>query len=248
MFMFIDVHTHLDSKQFLNDIDDVIKRAVDSGIKVIINNGGGVESNRKTLELSEKYEIVQPALGLDPNELIGEDEAVIEEEAEFILKSNPCAIGEVGLDFFRQGEKEKQKEIFLRAIEVAEKLSRPLIVHSRGAEKEVVETLQNCKVDVVLHCFQGSEELIKQAEDNGWYFSIPPIILRDMNFQKLVSDVAISNLLTETDSPYLAPPPKKRNEPMNVVKVVEKISEIKDLDLDEVKKNIFMNYQKVFLK
>lgn len=245
--MLVDVHAHLDLEQFSIDLDEVINRARHFGVVSIINNGLNPVSNRKTLELSKKYDIVKPALGLYPIDALKLSEEELEGELEFIKKNKPIAIGEVGLDYLRSEEKDKQKGIFQKIITLAEKLSLPLIVHSRKAESEVIDILESSKLKkIIMHCFNGEQSLVKKIEKNGWFFSIPPIILRSLQFQMIVNQVSTTQLLTETDSPYLAPPPKKRNEPIFVSKVIEKISEIKNLNEDEVKKIIFMNYKNIF--
>lgn len=247
LVMLVDVHAHLDLKQFELDLDDVINRARSLGVISVINNGLNPVSNRKTLELSKKYDIVKPALGLYPIDALELSDEELETELSFIRQNKPIAIGEVGLDYLRSQEKDKQKKIFQRVIALAEELDLPVIVHSRKAELDTVEMLESSKLKkIVMHCFNGEQNLIKRIEDNGWFFSIPPIILRSLHFQLIVNQVSTNQLLTETDSPYLAPPPKKRNEPIFVSKVVEKISEIKNLNQDEVKKIIFMNYKNIF--
>lgn len=245
--MLVDVHAHLDLEQFSMDLDEVINRARHFGVVSVINNGLNPVSNRKTLELSRKYDIVKPALGLYPIDALKLSEEELESELEFIKKNKPIAIGEVGLDYLRSEERDKQKEIFQKIINLAEKLGLPLIVHSRKAESDVVDILESSKLKkIIMHCFNGEQSLVKRVEKNGWFFSIPPIILRSLQFQMIVNQVSTNQLLTETDSPYLAPPPKKRNEPIFVSKVIEKISEIKNLNEDEVKKIIFMNYKNIF--
>ena len=110
---------------------------------------------------------------------------------------------------------------------------------------EMMESTSLKKVD--FHCFTGNFKLVKRIVDNGWFLSIPPNILRSLHFQGVVNMVPLSHVLTETDSPYLSPPPKQRNEPAFVVKAIEKIAELKEITVDECKKIVFMNYQKLFL-
>lgn len=244
--MLVDVHTHLDDKKFSNVIDQVIRRAKESNIVAIINNGINSKSNRKSLELVEKYDIVKAALGIHPTEISKVD---IDDEVKFIEnnKDKIVAIGEIGLDKHWEPEKlNEQKEVFLKLLSLAEKIKKPVIVHSRKAEKEVIEILETTKLKhVILHSFSGNFNLIKKAEDLGYKFSIPVSIINSHHFQNLVNKVSISSLLTETDAPYLNPF-KKLNEPSNVKFSVQKISEIKKLSLDEVEKLLFMNYQNTF--
>src|SRR3989338_9148035 len=153
--MLVDIHAHLDDKKFENDIDAVIERAKKAGVKFIINNGLNSESNRKTLEFAEKYSIVRPALGLHPTELANFSEEKIAEEIGFIKNNRKkiVAVGEVGLDYYwiKDAEKRKfQKKVFEKFIGLASELEKPLIVHSRDAENDVIEILENTKAKVVL--------------------------------------------------------------------------------------------------
>ena len=137
--------------------------------------------------------------------------------------------------------------MFESQLELARKLDKPVIVHSRKAEKEVVETLisSGCK-KVVLHAFHGSMELVKKAIDNGFYFSVPSNILRSEHFQKLVAVTEIKNLLTETDTPYLGPFEDKKSEPAYVEMTVKKIAEIKQISSGEVARQLYQNYRRLF--
>lgn len=244
--MLVDIHAHLDLGQFDNDLEEVLDRAKNNDVKIIINNGINPESNRKTLELSKKYGIVKAALGIYPDCVSKID---IDSELNFIKenKNKIIAIGEVGLD----GNEENidlQKEVFIKIINLAKEIDKPLIVHSRKAEKEVIDLLEkNNAKKAILHCFHGNFELIKKATKLGYHFSIAPNIMRSEHFQRMAKEVPLSHILTETDSPYLGADRNERNEPANVVIAIKKIAEIKNLDAIEVENNIFMNYQRIFL-
>jgi len=250
--LLVDVHAHLDLKEFDSDLDEVIKRAETAGIKAIINNGLNPESNRKTLELSKKYPIIKPALGLYPDDAIKLTEKQIQDEINFIKKNKNkiIAIGEVGLDYKyckKEQEQKLQKEILIKIIKLSEKINKPIIIHSRKAEQELIEILEKEKTKkVILHCFSGKLKLIKKAAELGYYFSIPTNITHSQHFQKLAELVDINQLLTETDSPYLSPYKNKRNEPSFIIEAIKKIAEIKSISTNETANNIFMNYQKVF--
>jgi len=250
--MLFDVHAHLHSEQFKEDLEEVIDRAKKAGLSYIIEAGLDLESNKKVLNLSSKFNIIKPSLGLYPTDAVKLTDEQIEENINFIRqnKDKIIAIGEVGLDFNEGRETEKkQKEIFQKIIQLAEEIKKPLIVHSRKAEEECIQMLESSSLKrVVFHCFNGNFKLVKKIEENKWYLSIPPIILRSLHFQGVVQLVSITNLLTETDSPYLAPPPKTRNEPAFVKFSVEKISEIKNLTFEDTKNLLFNNFQNIFLK
>ncbi len=250
--MLFDVHAHLHLSQFAVDLPSVIERARNAGVNYILESGLEIESNKKSLALAERFKEIKPSLGFYPIDALKLSEQQIEENLDFIRmnKNKVWAIGEVGLDFSEgRADEKKQKEIFSKIIKLGEEIKKPLVIHTRKAEADCVEMLESSNLrDVIFHCFTGNFNLVKKIEDNGWYLSIPPIILRSLHFQNIVQKVSISNLLTETDSPYLAPPPKTRNEPAFVKFSVERISEIKNLTLEETKKLLFRNFQNIFLK
>ena len=252
--MLVDVHCHLNFDQFSADRDEVIQRAKDANVVAIINSGTEYETNIQTLELSKKHDIIKASLGIYPTYVEKLSEKEFQRDLDFIKehKNDIIAIGEIGLDFHNTSEdhlKKIQQDRFKIILEELGKLKKPFVIHTRKAEKEVIDILESMSVKKVdLHCFTGNYKLAKRVIDNGWSFSIPPNIMRSLHFQGLVSMTPISQLLTETDSPYLAPPPKQRNEPSFVKLTVQKIAEIKNIDESEAEKMIFMNYQKLFLQ
>lgn len=242
-WMFVDVHTHLTDKAFENDVGEVIQR---SGCLFLINNGYTAEDNRRTIALATRYTQVKVALGMHPSETATVTDTEIAKEKAFIAHQDVFAIGEIGLDF-TYGEHEKQMKWFRAFVTLAMEKNVPMIVHSRKAEKEVIDTLEYLKAKkVVLHCFTGKLSLALRAEKLGYFFSIPPIILHSTHFQELVQRVSMTKLLTETDAPYLPPNRGERNEPRNVQLSVQKIAEIKGIDATEAQRMIFLNFQRLF--
>ncbi len=243
--MYVDVHCHLDDERF-DDTDEVIKRAEKAKVVAIINNGASPERNRKTLDLVKKYKIVKKALGFYPGHVHEYDDKEIEKELKWIEKQKPIALGEIGLDF-TYSDKERQENIFKKFITLGKKLEIPLIVHTRKAEKRIVEIIEEEKPKkVVLHCFSGKLKLLKRLDGYDVYFSIPPIIVHSVHFQELVRKVPLTRILTETDAPWMAPVKGERNEPSNVTVTVKEIAKIKKVEEDEVMKAIYSNYQKLF--
>ena len=245
--MFVDVHCHLNSKEFDKDRDEVVKRAQKLGM-TIVDSGTCMKDNKKSLELSEKYKIVKSSLGLYPTHAVKLKANELDKEIDFIEKNKDkiIAIGEIGLDALEDKNLEEQKKIFERMLHLAEKIKKPVVIHSRKAEKECIDILETFKVKIDMHCFTGNFKLVKRIQDNGWTFSIPANITRLFHFQKIVEETSISQMLTETDSPYLSPFKEERNEPQFIVETIKKISEIKKLDEEETKKLIYMNFQKFF--
>ena len=241
--MFIDVHTHLTDKTFDADRKEVIER---SGCVALINNGCTIQDNRLTLALAKEFPLVKAALGLHPSETAVLPQKEIDAEIAWIAKQKPVAIGEIGLDF-TYGEHEKQIHSFKKLIELAMKKNLPMLIHSRKAEKEVLDVLEEMHAKkVILHCFSGKLKLIERAEKLSYTFSIPPIVNHSQQFQDLVKIVSITKLLTETDAPFLSPKKGERNETAYIELSIKKIAEIKGMDAKEVEHSIFANYQRLF--
>jgi TatD DNase family protein len=250
----VDVHAHLDFPEIEKELDAIIERARAAGVRAIITNSVAPESMRRTLDISKKYDIVKAALGLYPPDALekesGKKNKISAKELDFIEKNKDSiiAIGECGLDYYNGRDKETQIDLFKKQIELAKKLDKPVIVHSRKAEEDVIRILEESgHKKVVLHCFCGKKSLIEKAAKLGFYFSIPTNIIRAANFQELVKMVNINQLLTETDSPFLSPFKGIKNEPAFVIESVKKIAEIKGFTVEDTANNIWLNYQRLFL-
>ncbi len=263
----IDVHCHLNHQLFKEDIDEVLQRAKQAGIKRILISGVNPEANKVVLKFVKKdpsllkaslgiYPI--DALGLQPNE-VGlphhPGPINLEEEFQFIRQNlkHVTAIGEVGMDFHWASKEEtgnQQAENFRKIIRFAISIKKPIVIHSRKAEQECVdilrEEIQQYQIPVVNHCFSGRKAVIKQAAELGHYFSIPPNIVKSQQFQELVKIVDIKQLLTETDSPWLGPYKNQKNEPAFVIESIKQIAEIKKISVKEAAETIWQNYLRVF--
>ena len=243
----IDIHAHLESPRF-KDLNKIIKDAKTAGVKTIIQSGTDPKRNRLTLEISKKFDIVKPSFGMYP---VGNLSVDLEKEISWIKKHEECiAIGEIGMDFDNHQRKKHHKEqevLFRKMLALAKELNKPVIIHSRKAEKECIEILKEEKQEkVIMHCFCGRKSLTKEAAEAGFYFSVPPAITRWHNFQVLVENVPLTQLLTETDAPYLSPTAGTINEPKNVAVTIKEIAKIKGLSEKEVAEQIWKNAEKVF--
>ena len=241
-----DIHCHLTHNSFKKDLDFVVKRAKDV---LIITSGVNLEDDKEVLELCRRYKNVKAGLGLYPIDGLRLDEKGLNESLSFIKrnKNRLLYLGEAGLDYKESDDKKKQKEIFFRVIELAEKIKKPLLVHSREAELDCVKMLEKSSLKkIIFHCFTGGLDLAKRIEGNGWSFSIPCNIVKSGHFQELAKIIDISRLFTETDSPFLSPG-SGRNEPGFVVESIKKIAEIKKLDIIETENILYANFQKMFL-
>ncbi|MEK6873497.1 MAG: TatD family hydrolase [Nanoarchaeota archaeon] len=242
--MFIDVHAHLD---ILKNLSDVIDNCKKKNI-LIVSQGVNLKTNKVVLKLTEKYDSVKAAIGLYPDEILKLNDGEIEEEIKFIEKNkeNIVAIGEIGLDD-SYSDMEKQKEVFEKLVKLAIKINKPIIVHSRKAELEVIEILESLKCKkVIMHCFSGNKKLVERIIKNKWSLSIPTNVKYSLQFQEDVFLCPIEQLLCETDSPFLSPDKKFPNTPENVIESYKKIAEIKKLKLDKVERIIEENYKRLF--
>jgi TatD DNase family protein len=248
MVPFIDLHCHLD---LVKDPLGAIKRAEEASVR-IVTSGIHPQSNRLALEYASAHESVKASIGLYPIDAMQRESGGfiinIDDEVEFMRKSaeSIIAIGEIGLDYKTGSKKEEQKELFLRLLNLAIELDKPVIIHSREAERDAIDILAHHEGKAILHCFSGPIELVKRAADIGCFFTVPTSIVRNDHFKELVKAVPISQLFCETDSPFLSPFPGKRNEPAFVIESYKAIAAIKGLDLSETANLVYSNYQRVF--
>ena len=263
----VDVHCHLTHESYDKDLNEVLERAKKVGLQAIVVSGVNPVSNKQVLELAKKNDIIKISLGIYPIDALGKAESDVsgfprqtvpinlEQEFQFIEenKDNIVSIGEIGMDFHWADKEEtlpQQAETFRKIIRFAIKIKKPIVIHSRKAEKECIDVMEqeikNKEIAVVNHCFSGKKSQIRRAAELDHYFSVPPNVLRSHSFQTLVKIVPLTQLLTETDSPYLSPYPGKRNEPAFVTETIKKISEIKGISVEKVAKQIWENYVKVF--
>lgn len=246
---YIDTHAHLCDAVFEPDLAQVLQRAQRSGVEAIVAVGEDLADARRNLDLARLSPQVQPAAGLYPAILDpGQAEALID----FIRqhRQHIVAIGEVGLDFWlakSEPEREVQKEIFTRFISLALELDLPLNVHSRSAGRHAIELLiEQGARRVQLHAFDGKAGSARPALKAGYFFSIPPSVVRSRQKQKLVRQLPLSHLLLETDSPVLGPDAEQRNEPANIVWAAEAVAQIKQIPMAQVAAAAWRNSRRLY--
>ena len=259
--MYVDIHCHLNYPPINARVEEIVQNARKAGLGLIITAGTNPKANDDALAIAASYpDIVKASLGMYPLDALGLDEPEsprkrepFDVDAEILrmesLAGRCVALGEVGMDYKWTKDAHviaKQKEIFGKIIELAERTRKPIVVHTRNAELECVEMLESAKLDIVLHCFMGRKSLIRRAVEHGWSFSVPPVICRSQQFQILAEMVPIEQLLTETDAPWLSPVVGQTNEPANVVVSVQEIAKAKRLEASVVKEQIWKNAQRLF--
>jgi TatD DNase family protein len=249
MLKIVDTHAHICDPVFDEDRSDVLQRAGDAGITAVIAVGENLSDAQKNIKLAVKHSILHPAAGLYPTIL---DEAKAEEIYGFIRTEHArlVAVGEVGLDFWivkEESDRELQKDIFKGFINLAKELDLPLNIHSRSAGRHAVALLLKCNAaKVQMHAFDGKATAALPAIEAGYFFSIPPSVIRSRQKQKLVKKIPLSQLLVETDSPVLGPDPNQRNEPVNVSIPIKAIAELKNIGDHDVMEAISENTQKLY--
>ena len=245
----VDVHAHICDPGFDKDRAEVLERARRAGVDAIIAVGENLADARKNLELAKRYPMLKPAAGLYPTHL---DLNQAHELADFIRqnRSHLAAIGEVGLDYWvvkEAPDRELQEEILKLFIELSKELNLPLNIHSRSAGRHAIALLlENTAVRVQMHAFDGKAGAALPAVEAGYFFSIPPSVVRSRQKQKLVKRLPLSCLLIETDSPVLGPSPNERNEPANLSLSIKAIAELKDVAETEVIAAVSDNTEKLY--
>lgn len=234
----VDTHTHLGDAAFDEDRVEVLERARRTGVRAIVVVGESLADAERNLALAGAHpELLRPAAGLFPTRL----DRAEGERLEALLRRHAdrwIAVGEVGLDHWKvqdAGERELQRELFGRFIALAGELDLPLNVHSRSAGRPTIELLLDLGARrVQLHAFDGRAAKAEPAVEAGYFFSVPPSIVRSKQKQKLVRRLPLSCLLLETDSPVLGAEPGERNEPANVTVSARAIAELKGMAIEEV--------------
>lgn len=232
----IDTHSHI-YKEYYSDIESIIKKMNNN---IIIVSGTNDSNNEEILELCKKYNNVYVTLGIHPEEIDSIKEDSFKFIEEHINDDKVVAIGEIGLDYHYQTDnKDKQKEVFIKQLDIALKYNKPVVIHTRDSISDTIEILKNYKkIKKDIHCYSGSLESARQLIKLNCKLGIGGVLTfkNSKKLQEVVQNIDIKYLLLETDSPYLSPEPYrgKTNEPYNIIHVAKKIAEIKGIELEEV--------------
>lgn len=238
----IDTHVHLDLDDFNLDRDLVLPRAGEAGVQSMITVGINRSSSRQAVALAEQYPQVFAAVGIHPHEARNATAPAYDELKDLAANQRVVAVGETGLDFFKEYSPRREQEIcFRRQIGLAKELRLPLVIHDREAHDRIIEILREEKAEEVggvFHCFSGDYALARSGLDMGFYISVSGVITfpRATGLREVVEKMPLDRLLVETDAPFLAPVPYrgKRNEPAYVIHVVRKLAEVKKVSVSEV--------------
>lgn len=249
--MLVDTHCHIFS-EYYDDIHSVIERARDVGVGMIIVNGVDRKSNSEVLKLVSEYDIVYGALGIQPEELDDYTEENLKFIEDHINDDKILAVGEIGLDYHYECDREKQKELFKRQLEIAKKYHKCVIVHSRDCIWETYDILKKSGVHGIMHCYSGSVEMAEKFCEIGFLLGIGGICTFK-NASKIVDvikNIDLEYIVLETDSPYLTPEPYRgrQNESANISVILQKICDIKGLDYKKASEVTTGNVLRLFDK
>jgi TatD DNase family protein len=253
--MLFDTHTHLNDSRFDEDREDVIQRARDEGVSLIVNVGFNRETIARTLHLADTYDFIYAAIGWHPHDAKDMQPSDLE-WIEDIVNKHPkvVAVGEMGLDYYWDNSpREIQQDVFRQQIQLAKRVGKPVIIHDRDAHDDVLRILQEedaAEVGGVMHCFGGDTEMAKACLDINFYISFGgPLTFKNAKLPKEVAaSVPVERLLIETDSPYLAPHPLrgKRNESSYVAYVARAMADIKGLPVEQLAEITTENGKRLF--
>ena len=254
--MFFDSHAHFDDDKFEEDRYEVIEKCYNEGITNIITAGYSIKSSACALEIANKYDFIYSTAGISPNDINGDLKQIkecINQIYKMAQNEKVVAIGEIGLDYYWNKENmDVQKYTFKKQIEIANRLNKPIVIHTREAVMDTLEIIKENEVNKkgVFHCCPLNRELVKEALKLGYYISFAgPITFKNSkNADEIINLVPIDKILIETDSPYLAPEPVRgtRNNSINVKHIAEKISKVKGIDLKDIAKITKENTKKIF--
>ena len=260
--MIFDTHIHLNDEVFISNLDKYIQEAIDSGVDRFLCVGYDLESSKKAVEIASKYKEVYAAIGVIPTEhkqyslkSCRQNKPTIEEIRDLAKTSAKIiAIGEIGLDYYREKEefiKEKQKKMFIEQIELANELGLPVSIHARDSIQDTYDILKKYKVEKagIMHCYSGSKEMAIEFVKLGYDIAFGGVLTfkNSKEVKEVIKNVPLSNIVFETDAPYLAPTPfrGKLNEPKFIKNTVIFASELLGLESEKIEEISYENSLKI---
>jgi len=251
--MLVDSHAHLQWASFDKDREEAVSRAREVGVKYIVNIGFDVDGSRKAVELAEWCEGLYATVGIHPHNASQFNDDVLEELRMLSGHAKVVAIGEIGLDYYRNlSPRTAQKRAFEAQLLLAEELGLPVVVHDREAHRAVLEMLSGFegRIEGVMHCFSGSREMAERCVRYGFYISFagPVTFPNSRRLQAIAKWIDLNKILLETDSPWLAPQEirGKRNEPAFLPFIAKKIAKLKGISLTELTEATTRNAKEIF--
>lgn len=248
--MYIDTHCHISKEEYSN-IDELITECKLKNVNKIIISGCELNNIEESIEISNKYENIYLSLGYHPSEASKITNIDIENLKNKIIQNKKVvAIGEIGLDYYwSKDNKEEQKKLFNCMLNLAEELNLPVVIHSRDAFQDTYDILKKRNLKGVIHCFSGNLENAKMYISIGYKLGIGGVLtFKNSKLKDVIKFINLNHIITETDSPYLAPEPYrgKQNSPINIPIIVQEIAKQKNVDIKEVETKIENNVKELF--
>lgn len=248
--MYIDSHCHL-SKEYYDSLDEIVNKAKEKNVNTLIISGCDKNGILEGLDIINKYDNIYMTIGFHPSEanLTTEEDLIWLEN---LIKENDkiIAVGEIGLDYYWvKDNKELQRDLFRRQLDIATRLNLPVVIHSREATQESYDILKEYNLKGIIHCYSGSLEMAKEYIKLGYKIGIGGVVtFKNTNLVDVVKEIDLKDITLETDSPYLAPTPYrgKQNSPEYIPLIAEKIAEIKEITKEEVGEITTKNVKELF--
>ncbi len=252
--MLIDTHSHIYSEDFSSDLDDIIQNAYNNNVKKIILPNIDSGSAKHLIDLSNSYpHLCYPLMGLHPTSVDDDYKQELASVEYWFSKHKFYGVGEIGIDlYWSQNFLKQQEGAFRFQIQLAKNMNLPVVIHVRNSFNEVfkiVKEEQDGRLQGIFHCFAGSEEEAKKVIDLGFFLGIGGVVtFKNSNLDEVINSLSLSNIVLETDSPYLAPVPKRgrRNESSYLVYIAQKVAEIFNVPIEEVAKITTENARNLF--
>jgi len=252
--MLIDTHAHLQDKDLKKDLEQVLNRAQNAGLEKIICVGYDLASSQEALQLARKYRQVHAVVGIHPHDAQSLTPDVKEKIFAMARDQRVVAIGEIGLDFYRDlSPREIQRQAFREQIKMAQEIGKPIVIHDRDAHQEVMEIIKAEKAGKnlgIMHCYSGALPMANELIKLGFYISFAgPLTFKNASkAHETAAKIPIDKILVETDCPYLSPEPfrGKLNEPANAKYVAAKLAELRNKSIDEIAYLTNLNARKVY--
>ena len=248
--MYIDSHCHL-SKEYYDSLDEIVNKAKENKVNTLIISGCDKNGIIEGLDIIKKYDNVYMTIGFHPSEAnITTEEDLI--WLENLIKENDkiIAVGEIGLDYYWvKDNKELQRDLFRKQLDIATRLNLPVVIHSREATQESYDILKEYQLKGIIHCYSGSLEMAKEYIKLGYKIGIGGVVtFKNTNLVDVVKEIDLKDITLETDSPYLAPTPYrgKQNSPEYIPLIAEKIAEIKEITKEQVGEITTKNVKELF--
>ena len=250
--MYFDTHAHYDDRRFNDDRDELLGSMAENGVSLILNAASSLRSAKFSLKLADRYDFIYASVGVHPHDSKSMTDETVFELEKLLTHPKAVAVGEIGLDFYHDfSPRDVQKKRLIEQLELAQRVKKPVIIHTRESTQETLDILSDFKdLSGVFHCYPGSWETAKIILDMGWYLSFPGVITfkNARRSLEVIEKMPIERILLETDCPYLSPEPMRgrRNSSINLKFIAQKVAEVRGITTEEVAAMTMENGKRLF--